>query len=78
MAPWAYFSVPFAWNAIFYPFTLRLRLPLMVTYVETCFWDVEEGWVMFSDAICFCVFIGELTPSMLRVLNEQFLLIPVI
>lgn len=78
MAPWAYFSVPFAWNAIFYPFTLRLCLPLMVTYVEACFWDAEERWIMFSDAICFCVFIRELTPSILRVVNEQFLLIPVI
>lgn len=42
------------------------------------FLAAEEGWILFSNSICLSLLIGELRPFMLRVINEQCLLISVI
>lgn len=73
----AQFLVPFPWK------TLRLCLSLMRRYVSYYTVDIlryskKDESCSLNQSNSLCLFIGEQRPSILRVINEKCLLIPII
>lgn len=67
----ACFLDPFAWKIFFQPFTLRKYLSLMSRCMQ------QKGRSsLHTDSISLCLFIGELSPLILRDINVQWLLSP--
>ena len=63
----AYFFRPFAWKMVFQPFTLRQYLSFSLRWVSCKQQNV--GSCLFSQSVSLCLFIGELSPLILRDIN---------
>ena len=66
----------FALKIFFQPFTLRQCLSFSLRWVSCKQQNV--GSCLCSQSISLCLFIGKLSPSMLRNIKQQLLLLPVI
>jgi uncharacterized membrane protein len=66
----------FAWKIFFHPFTLRQYLSLLVRCVS-CMQQNDRSSFR-TQSVSLCLFIGELSPLIIRDVNDHQLLIPVI
>ena len=71
----ACFLGPFAWYIFSQPFTLRQCLSLRLRCVS--YMHKKDGFCFFIQSVSLCLFIDELSPFTLRVINDQRLLAPV-
>ena len=75
MATLACFFRPFAWKVVFQPFTLKQCLSFSLKWVSCMQQNV--GSCLCNQFVSLCLFIGELSPLILRDIEEQSLLLPV-
>jgi hypothetical protein len=68
MATLAYFLKPFAWKIVFQPFNLRYYLPLSLRYIS-CMQQNADSCLLIQS-VSLCLFIGKLSPLMLRCIKE--------
>jgi hypothetical protein len=59
---------PFAWKIVFQPFTLRKCLSLTLKYVSCL--QQNAGYCLYIQSLILCLFIGELSPFLLRAIEE--------
>jgi hypothetical protein len=76
MATPAYFFRPFAWKIVFQPFILRYWLSFSLRWVSCK--QENVGSCLCSQSVSLCLFIGELSPLILRDIKEKSLLLPII
>jgi hypothetical protein len=69
MATPACFFVPFAWKIVFQPFTLRSCLSFSLRWVS--FKQQKVRSCLSSQSVSLCLFIGELSPLILRDIKEK-------
>jgi hypothetical protein len=72
----ACFLGPFVWKIVFQPFTLRYCLSLSLRQVSCM--QQKVGSCLCYHSVSLCLFIGELSPLILRDIKEKSLLLPVI
>ena len=70
------FLVQFAWKTFFQPFTLKWCLCLLQRYVSCM--EQNEGSCLCIQSVSLSFLIRELSPLMLKYINDQWLLVPVI
>ena len=65
----ACFLGPFDWNFFSQPFTLRQCLSLRLRCVSCM--QQKDGFCFHIQSVSLCLFIGELSPFILRDINDQ-------
>ena len=63
----------FAWKIVFQPFTLRSSLSLSLRWVSCM--QQKVGSCLHNEPVSLCLFIGELSPLILRDIKENSLLL---
>ena len=74
MATPACFLGPFAYKSFFLPFTLRQCLSMFLRCVSCM--QQNAGSCLHIQSVSLCLFIGELSPLILRDIKERWLLVP--
>ena len=63
----AYFLGPFDWKIFSQPFTLRQSLRLRYVFCM----QQKDGFCFHIQSVSLCLFIGELSPFLLRDINDR-------
>ena len=72
----ACFLGPFAWKPFFQPFTLRYCLSLLLQCIS--YMQLNVGSCLCIQSVSLCLFIGKLSPLILRGIKDRGLLLPVV
>ena len=69
MATPACFIRPFAWKIVLQPFSLRQCLSLTLRCISCM--QQNAGYCLYIQSVILCLFVGELSPLMLRDIKES-------